>query len=85
MMHILEKEIGVLTSEFPQLTGFFSDYGINFNEGNSTFGEYLDQFPEEFYEDIGIDRERLLENLDGFLQHACLLESTEPPNVSEIT
>ncbi len=85
MMHILEKEIGVLKSEFPQLTGFFTDYGISFTESQSTLGDYLDHLPEELYEDIGIDRERLLENLDGFLQHLNLLEGTEHPTVSEIT
>jgi len=85
MIHILEKEIGVLISDFPQLPGFFSDYGLSFDEGHATLGKYFDQLSEEFYEDIGIDRERLLENLDGFLEQLKQLKNSEPPNVSEIT
>ena len=85
MMTILEKKIEVLKSEVPQVTDFFSDYGIILDDGGFTLGEYLEQLPEDFYEDIGIDQVTLLENLDGFLNQLNLLQNTEAPKVSEIT
>ena len=85
MMTILEKQIEVLKSEVPQVTDFFSDYGIILDDGGFTLGEYLEQLPEDFYEDIGIDQVTLLENLDGFLSQLNLLQNTEAPKVSEIT
>ncbi|NTV05853.1 MAG: ATP-binding cassette domain-containing protein [Chlorobiaceae bacterium] len=85
MIEILEKKIGHLTAEFPPLTGFFSDYGITFNDLHATLGDSLDLLPEEIYEDMGIDREKLLENLDGFLQRITLSEIDEMPSVSDIT
>ena len=85
MIDILEQNIGHLTTEFPPITGFFSDYGIIFNDLHATLGETLEHLPEEHYEDIGIDREKLLENLDGFLQRIISSDSAEAPMVSEIT
>ncbi len=85
MIDILEKKIGHLTAEFPPLTEFFSDYGITFNDLHATLGETLEGLAEEHYEDMGIDREKLLENLDGFLQRITLSEIAEAPTVSEIT
>lgn len=85
MIDILEQNIGHLTTEFPPITGFFSDYGIIFNDLHATLGETLERLPEEHYEDIGIDREKLLENLDGFLQRITSSDSAEAPTVSEIT
>jgi len=85
MIDILEQNIGHLTTEFPPITGFFSDYGIIFNDLHATLGETLERLPEEHYEDIGIDREKLLENLDGFLQRIISSDSAEAPMVSEIT
>ena len=85
MMHILEKKIELLTSECPQLTGFFSDYGISFNDLQATLSDSLDHLSEEIYEDIGIDREKLLENLDGFLQRIHLSATTDAPTVTDIT
>ncbi len=85
MIEILEKKIGYLTAEFPPITEFFSDYGITFNNLHATLGETLDGLAEEHYEDMGIDREKLLENLDGFLQRFTLSESAEAPTVSAIT
>jgi len=85
MMTILDKHIELIKSEVPQLTDFFSDYGIIFDDGTCTLGEYLEQLPEDFYEDIGIDQVTLLENLDGFLNQLNLLQNNEAPKVSEIT
>ena len=85
MTEILEKKIGYLTAEFPPLTEFFSDYGITFTDLHATLGEALEGLAEEHYEDIGIDREKLLENLDGFLQRITLSEIAEAPTVSEST
>jgi ABC-type lipoprotein export system ATPase subunit len=85
MIDILEQNIGHLTTEFPPITGFFSDYGIIFNDLHATLGETLERLPEEHYEDMGIDREKLLENLDGFLQRITFAESTDVPTVSDIT
>ncbi|MEI8102040.1 MAG: ATP-binding cassette domain-containing protein [Chlorobium sp.] len=85
MIEILEKNIGYLTAEFPLITGFFNDYGIAFYDLHATLGESLDRLPEEIYEDIGIDREKLLENLDGFLQRITRSESAEAPTVADIT
>jgi ABC-type lipoprotein export system ATPase subunit len=85
MMSILEKQIETLKSEVPQVTNFFGDYGIIFNDGDYTLGEYLRQLPEDFYEDIGIDQVTLLDNLDGFLNQLNLMHNTEAPKVAEIT
>ena len=85
MMTILEKQIEVLKSEVPQVTDFFSDYGIILDDSGYTLGEYLEQLPEDFYEDIGIDQVTLLENLDGFLNQLNIMQNTEAPKVSEIT
>lgn len=85
MTTILEKHIELLKSELPEVTDFFNDYGIIFDDDGYTLGEYLEQLPEDFYEDRGIDQVTLLENLDGFLNQRNMMQNTEAPKVAEIT
>ncbi|NTW50575.1 MAG: ATP-binding cassette domain-containing protein, partial [Chlorobiales bacterium] len=85
IVEILEKEIKSVKSELPQLVGFFGNYGINLEHEHIPLGAYLENFTEEYYEDIGIDKHQLIENLDGFLQQLEAIRNGNSFRISSLT
>ncbi len=69
---ILDKPIKNIREELPELIPFFGDLGIRLKQEDQLLGEYLDTLSDEYYEDIGIDRDMLICNMNGFL---CQLSS----------
>ncbi len=67
-MELLEKEIEDITKESPHVKEFFNTYGIRPENPNISLGSYLDTLTDEFFEDIGMDKIRLISNLEGFLR-----------------
>lgn len=67
-LQLLEKEITVLEKEHLLIGSFFDNYGIRLNDKSITLGKYLDALSNEFYEDIGIDKAQLIDNLVGFIE-----------------
>ena len=67
-MELLKKEINVITREAPFVMEFFDTYGINPEDGNIPLGQYIDALTEDYFEDIGMDKDQLISNLEGFLQ-----------------
>lgn len=66
-MDLLEKEIHTLKDELPFLNGFFDNYGFRFVDENMPLGKYLDTLPHEYFENVGVNKEQLIDNLFGFV------------------
>jgi ABC-type lipoprotein export system ATPase subunit len=84
-MNILDRTIADLCEEMPQVSLFLGDYGLEPLERGISLGLWLESLPEEIYEDIGIDRQGLVENLEGYLEQQRLLEGGRYPAVDDIT
>jgi len=63
---ILESETAVLCEKHPGVCAFLRDQGIALTPSETGLKHWLDALPEARYEDIGIGKERLLENLRAF-------------------
>jgi ABC-type lipoprotein export system ATPase subunit len=85
IVDVLEKEIKSVKSELPQLVGFFGNYGIGLEHEHLSLGAYLEGFTEDYYEDIGIDKHQLIENLDGFLQQLEAIRNGGSLKISSLT
>ena len=84
-INILEKPISIIKNEVPQLISFLSEQGINLNGSSQPLGEFLEKLGDEFYEDIGIDEQMLIQNINGFLEELRSEKQTEKPRVDSIT
>jgi len=84
MTLFLDRPAGELKAEIPFLEDALRDYGL-FPKDHESLKAHLDRLTEERYEDIGIDRENLIENLEGILRHADNLKRKHRYAVSEIT
>ncbi|ACF13425.1 ABC transporter-related protein [Chloroherpeton thalassium ATCC 35110] len=82
---ILEKEIKSVKTELPQLIGFFGNYGIELEREHLALGDYLSSFTEEHYEDLGIDKQQLIENLDGFLEQLAAISNGGSMKIASLT
>ncbi len=67
-MKILEEKIEFIPIKYPEVITFFNSYGLSLDGKESSLGHFLDNLNPDDYEDIGIDREKLIENLDSFLR-----------------
>jgi ABC-type lipoprotein export system ATPase subunit len=68
MIELLEKEINVIVHETPCIKEIFDIYGIRPFDDKVRLGQYLDTLTEEYFEDIGMDKNQLISTLEGFLQ-----------------
>jgi ABC-type lipoprotein export system ATPase subunit len=85
MTTIFDKKITEIMAEIPAISGFLRDYGIIPDNRELSLRSYLDNLPEELYEDMGIDRTGLLDQIEGFiLQRDESLNGKLPP-VNDIT
>ncbi len=84
-MNILERTISELFEEMPEVSYFLSDHGLVPLEQGIALGLWLESLPDELYEDIGIDRQGLVENLNEYLAQRLLPDSCKLPPVNEIT
>ncbi len=85
MKNILEQSIADLNARTPEVAQFLADHGLVPEEEGIALGAWLDRVNEEVYEDIGIDRDGLVENLEAFLRQQSLLCSSTLPEVLSIT
>lgn len=84
MTIFLDRPTGELKAEIPFLSETLRNYGL-FPKDHESLRAHLDKLTEERYEDIGIDRLCLIENLEGILRHAENLKQKNDHTVSEIT
>jgi ABC-type lipoprotein export system ATPase subunit len=66
---LLGKKIDRLKQEQPQMLGFLESYGIRPENGNQQLGQYLDMLTDDFFEDIGIGKDQLMNNFQGFVHN----------------
>jgi ABC-type lipoprotein export system ATPase subunit len=85
MMNILEQTIADLNARTPEVAQFLADHGLVPDEEGIALGTWLEQLHEDVYEDIGIGRDGLVENLEAFLRQQSSLCSNALPEVSSIT
>jgi ABC-type lipoprotein export system ATPase subunit len=65
---IYRTDIRTLERDFPQIIRFLGDYGIHFAERKDlTLEKSLNELPEDFFQDIGIDLKQMHEHLEYFL------------------
>ncbi|MGD8777423.1 MAG: ATP-binding cassette domain-containing protein [Ignavibacteria bacterium] len=84
-MKILEETIESIHEKFPEVKTFFDNNGISLNKGAKSLGEFLDQLSPECYEDIGIDKANLIENLEGYLSRLTNRDKKNNFDISSIT
>jgi len=65
---ILKTETEAVCKESPEIVEFFRNYGILLEKTRTGLKKWLDHFPDEFYEDIGIGKTQLIANLMVFLE-----------------
>ena len=81
-MELLEKEIGLISEETPYVAEFFRTYRITPANPKISLGEYLNTQDDEYFKDIGMDKEQLVNNLAGFIEMG---QGKEESKVSSIT
>jgi ABC-type lipoprotein export system ATPase subunit len=84
MEELLEKPISLLKEEIPALQEFLENYGID-PDSELSFGQYFDELSEERYEDIGIDKDMLISNLEGFFAGVGVNGERKPFNIRSLT
>jgi ABC-type lipoprotein export system ATPase subunit len=84
-MKLLERTIAEIYREIPEVSMFLGDYGLDPLERGIPLGHWLESLPEEMYEDIGIDREGLVENLEEYLRQLEMMQLDKLPPVHDIT
>jgi ABC-type lipoprotein export system ATPase subunit len=81
---LLETNIVSLCAQYPGISAFFNDYGISI-ETNHSVGHYFDSLPDDFFEDKGIDKNQLINNLVGLIQTAAASETQRELKIDSIT
>jgi ABC-type lipoprotein export system ATPase subunit len=85
MIKIFERKIAHLMTEVPEISGILKDYGLAPENHDLSLNSYLDSLPEEIYEDMGIDRFGLLEQIEGFILQKNETLNCRLPPVNDIT
>ncbi|MBP9637682.1 MAG: ATP-binding cassette domain-containing protein [Bacteroidaceae bacterium] len=84
-MNILDEKIESILIQYPQIPTFFSNYGLSLTQAETSLGQYLNTLSTDEYENIGIDKEKLIENLDDFLRQAHETISQPEAEVLSVT
>lgn len=84
-MNILEEKIEALSAIHPEVITFLSNYGLSFTDKKNSLGQYLEKLRPDDYEDIGIEKNKLIENLNEFLRGSQEDEKQKRVEVSSIT
>jgi hypothetical protein len=82
---LLDRTIAEIYKEIPEVSMFFGDYRLDPLERGIPLGNWLESLPEELYEDIGIDREGLVDNLEEYLRQLDMMRLGKLPPVHDIT
>jgi ABC-type lipoprotein export system ATPase subunit len=82
-MSILEEPVHLIPVKYPALSVFFETYGLS-TQSHDPLKTYLDKMDNDFFEDIGIDRENLIENLKGLLKHSGNLNTSNNQVIKSI-
>jgi ABC-type lipoprotein export system ATPase subunit len=82
---ILEESIEDLSVKRPEIITFFSSYGLLFSDKKYSLAQSLDRLHSDDYEDIGIEKSKLIENLNDLLIRNDGLEQYNNETVSSIT
>lgn len=80
-----EQKIEDLITGAPELSGIFQDYGLVPDNPALSLRAFLESLPEETYEDLGIDRSGLLEQIEGFIRQRHETLNSRLPPVNDIT
>ncbi len=81
---IIEKNIAELKENHASVFQYLCTFGLKFTNEQQSLSAYLNSLTEETIEDIGIDKNQLLINLEGFLSTQQTIVS-ESYKVSAIT
>ncbi|AGA90758.1 ABC-type antimicrobial peptide transport system, ATPase component [Thioflavicoccus mobilis 8321] len=81
---LLACELGALRREAPQVADFLARHGLAGAPDESRLGACLDAFSEADYEDLGVDRDRLLEQLAALCAQSHA-RAVEGPAIGSIT
>jgi ABC-type lipoprotein export system ATPase subunit len=72
---ILLKNYVTLKHEMPHVLDFFTRYGVYFQPGDLSLAGQLENFPVDFFEDIGIGKAELIQSFEAYMQNRELLET----------
>lgn len=82
--NLLHIPLRVLTELKPMYTDFFTSYGIESKKENRSFPELLDQMPRQYWENLDMNRGRLLELFVDFGRGMDQAESEDKIETVEI-
>ena len=86
MQDIKSRKISALVAEFPFLTSFFNDNGLDIaNKEDLTLTEYFAGFDEDEIEDRAIDSENLIFQIGEFIEQMIAFLGKEDDIVKTIT
>lgn len=74
---VIQKNIQLIEKECPHVLTFFSQYGLLFPEKELSIKIQIDSLSNDFFEEIGIGKNQLLQNFEAFLSNRELLENKE--------
>jgi ABC-type lipoprotein export system ATPase subunit len=84
-MNILDEKITSLPAQFPDIYLFLSNYGLTFRKEEISLRQYFDRLKPDDYEDMGIDKEKLIENLEDFIQQNQIKDEPKESGVLSVT
>ena len=84
-MKILDETIESIYANYPEVKTFFDNYGLSLNEQHYSLGEFLENINPEQYEDIGIDKANLIENLNAYILQLNEQDKKDRFTISSIT
>jgi len=81
-MELLNESLASILNKYPQVETFLQNLGLPQIDSGSTLGSFLDTIKPDDYEDLGMDREILLNQLLALLE---VQEKNDGPSVRSIT
>lgn len=77
--------IDELTRKHPYVEEFFSSSGIKITDKSITVTELINGFSEEMLEELGIEREKIIDNLTAFIKNMESKEYQDKSRVESVT
>jgi ABC-type lipoprotein export system ATPase subunit len=65
---ILQSDVKMVSEKHPLAMKFFSDYGLDFENFEGSIEQRINQISRDGFDDLGISKERLLQNFEAFMQ-----------------
>ncbi|UNC93271.1 ATP-binding cassette domain-containing protein [Candidatus Contubernalis alkaliaceticus] len=78
-------KITYLLDHYPFVKKFFEVTGLPLNRAEVSFKEYVKRLEPAFLEDLGMEKQEIIEKFDYFMMHMQTLKEGKPFSVSSIT